>query len=77
MQLLNNVYNDRPPSNDGLTKDYYKMFWNELKEIFVDSVSRAKETGHLITSQRQAISTLTEKYIEVNGQFKPGENFCY
>ena len=28
---------------DGLTKEFYETFCNELKEIFVDSVSEAKE----------------------------------
>ena len=30
------------------------MFCNKLKEIFVDFVSKTKEKGNLITSQRQA-----------------------
>ena len=35
--------------------------WTELTEIFVDSVSEAKEKGILSTSQRQAIIKLIEK----------------
>ena len=56
-------------------KEYFKTFWNNLKEIFVDFVSRAKEKGHLITSQRQAIITLIERAIEVNGSYKPIDQF--
>ena len=39
------MQNDKSPGNDGLTKEFYVTFWNELKEIFVDSVSEAKEKG--------------------------------
>ena len=46
---------DKSPGNDGSTEEFYETFWTELKEIFVDSVSEAKEKGILSTSQRQAI----------------------
>ena len=35
--------------------------WNELKEVFEDSVLETKEKGHLSLSQRQAIIKLIEK----------------
>ena len=50
---------DKSPGNDGLTKESYDTFRNELKEIFIDFVSETKE--HLSTSQRQAIIRLTDK----------------
>ena len=55
------MQNDKSPGNDVSTKEFYVTFWNELKEIFIDSVSETKEKGHLSTSQRQAIIRLTEK----------------
>ena len=42
---LKSIQNDKSPGNDGLTKEFYVTFWNELKEIFVDSVPEAKEKG--------------------------------
>ena len=59
--LLKSMQNDKSPGNDGLTKEFYETFWNELKEIVVDSVLEAKEKGHLSISQRQAILKLIEK----------------
>ena len=44
-----------------MTKEFYKTFWDKLKEIFVNSVREAKEVGHVITSQRHAIIELIEK----------------
>ena len=55
------MQSDKSPGNDGLTKKMYEAFWTDLKEIFVDSVSEAKEKGILSTSQRQAIIKLIEK----------------
>ena len=34
---------DTARGNDGLTKKFYETFWNELKEIFVYSVSETKD----------------------------------
>ena len=55
------MQNDKSPKNDCFTKEFYETFWDDLKEIFVDSVTEAKEIGHLSTSHRQAIIKLTEK----------------
>ena len=54
------MQSDKSPGNDGLTKEFYETFWTELKEIFVDSVSEAKEKRIVSTSQRQAIIKLIE-----------------
>ena len=58
---LRSMQNDKYPGNDGFTKGFYETFWDELKEIFVNSVREAKEIGHLSTSQRQAIIKLIQK----------------
>ena len=55
------MQNDKSPGNDDLTKEFYETFWNEMKEIFVDSLLEAKEKGHLSISQRQTIINLIEK----------------
>ena len=47
-----------------MTKEFYKTIWNELNDIFIDSVSDTKEKGHLSTSQRHAIIRLTGKKYE-------------
>ena len=52
------MQNDKYPGNDGLTKEFYETFRNELEEIFVDSVLEVKEKGHLSISQRQVVIKL-------------------
>ena len=59
------MQSDKSSGNDGLTKEFYETFCDELKEIFVNSEREAKEIGHLSTSQRQTIIKLTEKKIEI------------
>ena len=58
---LKSMQSDKSPGNDGLTREFYETFWTELKEIFVYSVSEAKEKGILSTYQRQAIIKLIEQ----------------
>ena len=58
---LKSMQNDNSPSNNWLTKEFYETFWNELKKIYVDSVSETKEKWYLSTSQRPAITRLIEK----------------
>ena len=53
--------NNKSPGNDDLKKEFFETLWNELKEIFVDSLLEAKEKGHLYISQRQTIIKLIEK----------------
>ena len=72
---MKSIQSNKSPGNNGLTKDFYKKFRIELKEIFVDSVSEAKEKGILSTSQRQAIIKLIEKRIETRDSFKTGDLF--
>ena len=53
--------NNKSPGNDDLKKEFFETLWNELKEIFVDSLLEAKEKGHLSISQRQTIINLIKK----------------
>ena len=52
---------DKSPSNNDFKKEFYETFWEELKKIFVDSVSQAKEKEHLSIPHRQVIINLIEK----------------
>ena len=54
------MQNDKSPVNEALTKEFNDIFWNELKDAFVDSVLETKDKGHLNTSQKQAIRQIQE-----------------
>ena len=64
------MQNDKSSGNDDLTKKVFEKFWNELKKIFVSSVSETKEKGYLSTSQRYAIIKLIENKIEIRDSYK-------
>ena len=55
---LKSMQNNKIPGNDGLTKEFYETFWNEIK---MKSLKHAKEKGQLSISQRQAVIKLIEK----------------
>ena len=71
------MQNDKSPGSNGLTKEFYETFWNELKENFIDSVSETKEKGHLSISQRQVIIRLIEKKDKDKRFIKTGDPFLY
>ena len=60
MALLS-IENNKSPSNDGLNKEFYVFFWDETKEIFINSSRTALKKKKLNISQRQAIIKLIEK----------------
>ena len=58
---LKSFSNNKSAGNDGLTKEFYGTFWEELKQPFMNSLNQAKVSKKLVTSQRQAVIKLLEK----------------
>ena len=56
-----NFGNNKSPGDDGLTKEFYQTFWQDVKDIFFNSSQESKQLKYLCTSQRQAIIKLLEK----------------
>jgi hypothetical protein len=53
--------NGKSPGNDGLSVEFYKHFWDKVKQPYTASLIEAKIKGELSTSQKQAIIRLIEK----------------
>lgn len=53
--------NGKTPGNDGIPKEFYLQFWNELGREMVSSFNYSYNSGLLSTSQRQVTVTLLEK----------------
>ena len=49
---MKNMQNNKSPGNDGLTKEFYEGFWDEIKELLIASATEAKQRGDLSISQR-------------------------
>ena len=50
--------NDKSPGNNGLTKEFYEIFWDDLKEIFVNSVTEKKDRDKRFIKNWRPISLL-------------------
>ena len=61
LNVIKSFSNNKSPGNDGLTKELYEFFWNDLKQPFMDAIKETKMRNKLITSQRQAVIKLVEK----------------
>ena len=59
--VLKEIPSNKSPGNDGLTKESYETFWDELKNSFINSVKLAYQKQALSTSQRQAVIKFFDK----------------
>ena len=53
--------NDKKPGNDGLSKQFYKVFWDGVKIPLLASINNAFIKEELITSQKQLVIKLIDK----------------
>ena len=58
---LKSMDNDKSPGNDGLSKEFYDTFWDELKQPLIASLHKSFLMGELSHSQKQAVIRLIEK----------------
>ena len=58
---LKSMENNKSPGNDGLSKEFYECFWNEIKNPFLASIHKAFLNQELSSSQKQAVIKMLEK----------------
>ena len=56
---LKSMQNNKTPDNDGLTKEFYETFLNEIKNVFLKWLNQNKEKCQLSISQRRSVIKLT------------------
>ena len=61
LNALKSMPNNKTPGNNGLSKEFYEAFWNELKDPLLKSFYHVKTCKKFSTSQRQAVIKLLEK----------------
>ena len=59
------IPNNKSPSNDRLTKEFYERFWDELKGSFTNSIELPYQKKALSTSQLQEVIKLIKKKIVI------------
>ena len=65
----------KSPGNDGLTIEFYKIFWEHLKHPLFNSAVYSKLHGSLSVSQKQAIIKLLEKKTKIKGTLRIGDQY--
>ena len=58
---LKRMSNDKTPGQDGLTADFYKVFWTRLKTPFMDMMNYTQEEERLHDTARKGILNLIPK----------------
>ena len=58
---LQSMENKKSRGNDGLKKEFYITFWNEVKAPFLLATEKAYLVKQLSTSQKQTVIKLIEK----------------
>ena len=74
---LESMENNKSPENDGLAKEFYITFWNEVKAPLLLAIEKVYLVKQLITLQKQAVIKLIEKKDATKGIFRTGDLFPY
>jgi len=53
--------NNKSPGSDGISAEFYKIFWNYIKQYVVNSLNYSLDTINLTELQKQSIITLLPK----------------
>lgn len=60
-QALYEMKNNKSPGSDGLSVEFYKIFWKYIKQHYINSINYSFAQGELTTLQKQGIITLLPK----------------
>ena len=61
LKSIKTFKNGKTPGTDGLTAEFYKFFWNDIKDLLLSSINFALQYGRLSTEQRRGIISLLPK----------------
>ena len=58
---LKDMKNNKSPGSDGLSTEFYKIFWNDIKQFYINSINYSYSNKTLTQLQKQGIITLLPK----------------
>ena len=60
-EAIRKMENNKTPGEDGIPVDFYKVFWNQIKQAFFDMALQSYEENQLHASARKGILNLIPK----------------
>jgi len=51
----------KTPGSDGLPTEFYKVFWNDIADLYLKFINQAYRIGQLSVTQRRGIIKLIQK----------------
>ena len=61
LEALKSMECNKTPGSDGLPAEFYKIFWNDIADLFLKSINHAYRTGQLSVTQKRGIIKLIPK----------------
>ena len=61
LKVLKDMECNKAPGTDGLPAEFYKVFWNDISDLFLNSINYAYRIGQLSVTQRRGIVKLIPK----------------
>ena len=58
---LKQTNNGKSPGSDGLTTEFFKIFWNTIKSFYINSINYSYANGTLTDMQKQGVISLLPK----------------
>ena len=58
---LKAMQNNKSPGSDGITTEFYKLFWSDIKSYYVKSLNYSFENGDMTVMQKQGLISLLPK----------------
>ena len=55
------MQNNKRPGSDGITTEFYKVFWSDIKSYYVKSLNYSFENGDMTVMQKQGLISLLPK----------------
>ena len=58
---LKQMQNSKSPGSDGISTEFYKIFWNDIKQHYMNSINHSFDIKNLTELQKQGLITLLPK----------------
>jgi len=61
LDAIRNMKHNKSPGSDGLSVEFYKTFWTDIKSFYTKSINYSYGNGSLTELQNQSVITLIPK----------------